>query len=105
MGALFTVPISRAADLGEVLAWARGRGLQTIATSAKAKQLYWEADYRFPTLLLMGSEREGLGREVLVTADLAVTIPMYGSASSLNVAVATSLLLYELRRKATTSPL
>lgn len=105
MGTLFTVPISRTADMGTVLDWARNGGLQTIATSAKATQLYWAADYRFPVLLLMGSEREGLGEAVLAAADLAVTIPMYGSASSLNVAVATSLLLYELRRKATTSPL
>jgi TrmH family RNA methyltransferase len=99
MGTLFTVAISRTADMGGVLSWARGRGLQTIATSAKAKQIYWAADYRFPALLLMGSEREGLGREVLEAADLAVTIPMHGSASSLNVAVATSLLLYEMRRQ------
>jgi TrmH family RNA methyltransferase len=98
MGTLFTVAISQAADMGGVLSWARGRGLQTIATSAKAKELYWAADYRFPALLLMGSEREGLGREVLEAADLAITIPMHGSASSLNVAVATSLLLYEMRR-------
>jgi TrmH family RNA methyltransferase len=101
MGTLFTVPISRAADMGRVLTWARAHGLQTIATSAKAKQLYWGADYRFPVLLLMGSEREGLGREVLEAADSAVTIPMHGSASSLNVAVATSLLLYEFRRRVT----
>ena len=99
MGTLFTVPLSRAADMESLLAWARKHGLQTAATSAKAKQLYWQADYHLPALLLMGSEREGLSKEVLEAADLAVTIPMHGSASSLNVAVATSLLLYELKRK------
>lgn len=99
MGTLFTVPLSRAADMESLLTWAQENGLQTVATSAKAKQVYWQAAYRFPVLLLMGSEREGLGKGVLEAADLAVTIPMHGSASSLNVAVATSLLLYELRRK------
>lgn len=100
MGALFTVPISHAADEQILLAWAKGYGLQVIATSARAKDSFWRTNYRLPALFLLGSEGEGLAAEVLAAADLAVSIPMAGQASSLNLAVATGLLLYELRRQA-----
>lgn len=100
MGALFTAPIGRRPNEGALMAWARARGLLTVATSAKAPQVFWDALYRRPALLLMGSEGEGLSKEVLEAADLSVTIPMTGSVSSLNLAVATGLLLYEWRRRA-----
>jgi len=98
MGALFTVPVCEVGDLDEVWAWAQAARLFTIATSARASHNFWEAGYRFPALLLLGSEGEGLGADVLQQAHQAVSIPMYGRASSLNLSVAAGLLLYELRR-------
>jgi TrmH family RNA methyltransferase len=100
MGALFTIPVTETDSFERLWVWAATHGLQTIATSAHAQQRYWDAAYRFPALLLLGSEGEGLSAGVLQRADLAVTIPMHGSGSSLNVAVAAGLLLYELRRQA-----
>jgi tRNA G18 (ribose-2'-O)-methylase SpoU len=52
--------------------------------------------------LLLGSEGDGLPKSVIEASDLALTIPMAGRASSLNLAVAAGLLLYEIRRA--TSP-
>jgi TrmH family RNA methyltransferase len=101
MGAVFSVEIARVASSEELFHWARETGLQTIATSAKAVDLYSEVHYRLPALLLLGSEGDGLPKSVIGAADLAVTIPMAGRASSLNLAVAAGLLLYELRRPAT----
>jgi len=49
-------------------------------------------------MLVMGSERHGLPPDVLAAADEVVTIPMSGSVTSLNLAVATALLIYELKR-------
>ncbi len=98
MGTLFSVPIVHLPTIEPVWEWAQTHNLCTIATSARASQVYWQAPYRFPALLLMGNEQEGLGPEVLNAAALQVTIPMYGTATSLNLSVATSLLLYELRR-------
>jgi TrmH family RNA methyltransferase len=98
MGALFTVPVAEVDDLQAVWPWAEQRGLHTIATSAGARQSYWRAGYRLPALLILGSEGEGLPEEVLSQAELTVKIPMHGTSSSLNVAVAAGLLLYELRR-------
>jgi TrmH family RNA methyltransferase len=94
-GTLFGVDVSRAPDLDTLWRWSAERGLHIVATSARAKHSYLKADYQLPTLLLFGSEREGLSDEV---AEKSVRIPMHGSASSLNLAVAAALLLYELRR-------
>lgn len=99
MGTIFTVPVAEVESIEELWQWAAEHGLHTIATSANAPHSFWEAQFRFPALLLLGSEGEGLAPEVLQRAELAVTIPMYGSASSLNLAVANGLLLYELRRR------
>jgi TrmH family RNA methyltransferase len=99
MGSLFAVPVAQLPDLLTLLAWARPAGLQVIATSAHASASFWEADYRRPCLLLLGSEGEGLSAEAIAMADVQVTIPMRGTASSLNLAVAAGILLYELARR------
>jgi TrmH family RNA methyltransferase len=101
MGAVFSVEIARVPSSEVLFHWSRQAGLQTIATSAKADALYSEVTYRLPALLMLGSEGDGLPRHVIETADLAVTIPMAGRASSLNLAVAAGLLLYEMRRSTT----
>lgn len=98
MGALFNVPLAGVASFDELLRWAATHALQTVATSAHAAVDYTAAAYRRPLLLLMGSEREGLPGETLAVADLAVRIPMRGISSSLNLAVATALLLFECGR-------
>jgi TrmH family RNA methyltransferase len=100
MGAWFGVPLAAVASSEELMTWAQQKQLQVVATSAHAPIDYTQAHYRHPLLLLLGSERHGLSRDVLDAADLAVSIPMAGHASSLNLAVATGLLLYELRRSA-----
>ena len=99
MGALFSLPVAEEEEMETVWRWCREKGLFTIATSAGANESFWDAAYRFPALLIMGSEGEGLGAEVLAEAHLSVTIPMRGTSSSLNLAVATGVLLYELRRR------
>lgn len=98
MGAIFRVPVVDVEDVTQLTTWARKEGLQTVATSAHASQTFWDAPYRPPLLLLFGSEGEGLAGDVLAQADLAVAIPMYGISSSLNLAIAAGLLLYEVRR-------
>ena len=95
---LFTVSVSRASDIRTLHEWADGHHFHTIATSAKASLSYWDATYKFPALLLIGSEHTGLDTATIQTADQFVTIPMQGAASSLNVSIAASLILYELRR-------
>jgi TrmH family RNA methyltransferase len=98
MGALFAVPVARAADPAEFLAWAAGSAVTVITTSAKARTSFWEAGYPRPLALLLGAEGAGLPDDVLAAGDLQVRIPMTGTAESLNLAVAAGLLLYQARR-------
>jgi tRNA (guanosine-2'-O-)-methyltransferase len=75
-------------------------GFQVVVTYLNEKSIsYRELDYTKKTLLVMGNEHEGTSAEVLALADEVVLIPMRGMAQSLNVSVATALLLYEAERQ------
>lgn len=99
MGSIFSVPLARAADLEEALAWAANEGLQVVTTSAHARLEHYSVRYRLPLLLVLGSEGYGLSSDALQRGELSVRIPMRGSATSLNLAVAAGVLLYEIRRQ------
>ncbi len=99
MGALFSVSVAQVESAGEFLGWAAARGVTVAATSARASVSYWDADWRLPAALLLGSEGAGLPDDVLAAAGLRVAIPMTGTAESLNLAVAAGILLYEVRRR------
>jgi RNA methyltransferase, TrmH family len=95
MGAVFNQRLVRA-DFSELVAWARQQGYPLVGATAAAEQEYRAATYRTPLVLLMGSEREGLAPEQLAQCDLTVRIPMVGRSDSLNLAVATGVILYEI---------
>ena len=103
MGTIFRIPIVRAASVEDFLRWAKERHLWTIATTARCGTAFWSLTYRRPLALLLGSEGEGLRPETIQTADAVARIPMWGTASSLNVSVAAGVLLYEIRRQEETS--
>jgi RNA methyltransferase, TrmH family len=96
MGSLFGVKLSRmtAEQFYSVLAEWPG---EIVATAAQAPADYRRI-YRRPTLLLMGSEGSGLSDALAAQANVSVRIPMSGGAESLNVATATALMLYEIKR-------
>ena len=99
MGALFAVPTAHVADPGRFFDWAAERGVAVVTTSARAPDEHWTAPLRPPLALLLGSEGEGLPADLLARGDLRVRIPMAGTTSSLNLAVAAGILLYEVRRR------
>lgn len=103
MGTLFRLPIAHVAAVAEAAAWARSAGRPVVATSAHAPTPVWEADLPGGGLYLFGSEQRGLDPEVLDAADQAVSLPMAGGASSLNVAVAAGIVLYEVARRTRSS--
>lgn len=98
MGTLFSVDVRRASSLDELFEWAAAQGITVVTTSARAETPYHAAPYELPTLILLGSEGEGLPVDALARGDLQVRIDMHGVASSLNVAVAAGILLFEVRR-------
>lgn len=95
MGAVFTQRLVRA-SLAEFAEWKRSSGAALVGTSDKAATDY--AAYRYPekTVVLMGSERQGLQEQHLALCDAVVAIPMVGRSDSLNLAVATGIVLYEV---------
>ncbi|MGB5922848.1 MAG: RNA methyltransferase [Syntrophobacteria bacterium] len=98
MGTLFTTPVCSVASSGALLEWAAVNGITTVASSARAEGSFWQVNYELPALLLVGSEQMGLSEQLLKKADIKVKIPMGGESSSLNLAVAAGLILYEMRR-------
>ncbi|HNJ42722.1 MAG TPA: TrmH family RNA methyltransferase, partial [Acidobacteriota bacterium] len=75
--------------------------IRIVTADAKAPMLFSEYDWTQPTLLWLGSEGNGLPNEALQTADTSVRIPMAGQLESLNITVATAILLYEAARQRT----
>jgi len=97
MGAIFWYPIVTA-SFAEFVRWAKPHAYRIVGTSARGKVDYREADYARPLIVLMGSEREGLSQEQVSTCDQLVRIPMRGRVSSLNLSVATGIMLHEVKR-------
>jgi RNA methyltransferase, TrmH family len=97
-GVLFSVPCV-VEENARVLAWLRGRGIRIAATTPAAAQVYTDIDLRGPLAVVMGSEQYGLSEFWLKNADLAMRIPMAGQADSLNVAMATTIALFEVVRQ------
>jgi len=98
VGTLFTVPVVEASGQ-ETLAWLKKNGIAIMAATPSAEALYTEVDMKGPLAIAVGTEQLGLSDLWMEHADLQVRIPMRGVADSLNVAMATTLLLYEALRQ------
>jgi TrmH family RNA methyltransferase len=103
MGALFTQRLAQA-RWDEFVAWLRGGPGTLIGTSLKASLDYQEPRYAKPAFILVGNEAQGLPPDYEAECDLLVKMPMLGKADSLNAAIATAVMAYEVinqwRRKA-----
>ena len=95
MGALFTVPVVRT-GWAEFATWLRQGPGQLVGLSLDTDQDYRAADYAAPTFLLTGNEAQGMPDYMAASCDLLVKIPMLGKADSLNAAVATAVMAYEV---------
>jgi RNA methyltransferase, TrmH family len=98
MGTVFTTPLVAVEDVRDAITWARDKGLTIITTTAHTEIAHWSTTYSTPALVLFGSEGRGLSDELLDEGDVAVRIPMQGSATSLNLSVSVGILLYEITR-------
>ncbi len=98
VGTLFTLPVVEAAG-AETLQWMRDHNIKVVATSPSADQQFTDANLKGGVAIAVGTEQLGLSELWMLAADLKVRIPMHGVADSLNVATATTLLLYEVVRQ------
>ena len=93
MGSIFAVPIARA-SAAEFLAWRERWPGSVVGTLLTATTDFRAAAYAAPSLILMGNEQAGLTPELAAACDVTVKIPMRGRADSLNLAVATGIMIY-----------
>jgi TrmH family RNA methyltransferase len=98
IGILFALPVIEISS-AEALAWLHARDMQIVATTPHTDAVYTNTDLTKGTALVMGTEQVGLTERWMKAATLQVRIPMLGQADSLNVASATTLLLYEAARQ------
>lgn len=94
-GSIFALPVVQVPDTPELIAALRSAGLQVLATTLDGETPLPSVDLSLPTAWLLGSEAHGLAPAIAAAADAQVTIPMRGSAESLNVAAAAAICLYE----------
>ena len=93
MGSIFAVPIVRASEK-EFAAWRKTWPGSVVGTLLSATVAHHEAAYAKPTMILMGNEQQGLPPDMAALCDVNVKIPMRGRADSLNLSVATGVMIY-----------
>lgn len=98
VGTLFTVPVIEA-EGEETLKWLKNQKINIVAATPSAATEFTEVDLTQPVAIAVGTEQYGLSERWMKEADIQVKIPMLGVADSLNVAMATTLLLYEVVRQ------
>jgi len=98
-GALHRIPVCRHRDLLTVMRFLQDSGLRIFAASEKASQSMHTTDMTGPAGLIMGSEDTGISQQLLRYADTLVSIPMKGTIASLNVSVASGVVLFEMLRQ------
>ena len=100
-GALLRIPTARVANLRTALYYFRDSEFQIVAVSEKAEDTMYDVNLRKASVLVMGSEGAGISEPVLSLCTVGARIPMVGETGSLNVSVATAVLLFEVVRQRT----
>jgi len=99
-GAVESVPLIVVPNLARALRWLRDAGVRLVGADERGSVPLYGAELRPPIAVVMGAEGRGLRRLTLEACDQVVRIPMHGVVDSLNVSVATGVLLFELLRQA-----
>jgi 23S rRNA (guanosine2251-2'-O)-methyltransferase len=98
-GAAETVPVYQVTNLARTLRWLKDNGLWIMGAAGEATQTAYQTDFTIPMALVLGAEGKGLRRLTKEQCDILVKLPMLGQVESLNLSVATGVLLYETIRQ------
>ena len=98
-GAADVVPLVSVTNLARTLKALKDAGLWVIGTTGDADVLVYEQDLGLPAAIVMGAEGAGMRRLTTEACDFLVKLPMLGAVSSLNVSVATGIILFEAVRQ------
>jgi 23S rRNA (guanosine2251-2'-O)-methyltransferase len=98
-GATNYVPVARIGNLAQFIDRLQEQGWQVVGAAGGADRTIYDADFRPPTALVIGSEGTGIRRLIRQKCDFLVSIPMQGHIGSLNASVAAAVILYEALRQ------
>ena len=98
-GAIFNLPVIRVPHLKDAIYYLQASGIAVYGASEKAQRSIYDAPFHQSTAILMGSEGQGISTSLQRLLDTQLAIPMRGTIGSLNVSVATGVVLYEVLRQ------
>ncbi|MDD5114026.1 MAG: 23S rRNA (guanosine(2251)-2'-O)-methyltransferase RlmB [Methylobacter sp.] len=98
-GAAETVPVYQVTNLARTLRWLKDQNIWVMGAAGEATQTAYQTDLAVPLALVLGAEGKGLRRLTKEECDMLIKLPMYGQVESLNLSVATGVLLYEAVRQ------
>lgn len=98
-GALLRVPVCRVKNLQDTLHYLHDSGIESVACTEKTEGLLYDVDFTAPMAIVMGSEEDGISPAVMRLCKHRAQIPMLGNIGSLNVSVATGIILWESVRQ------
>ena len=98
-GALHRIRVCRTWNMKLALQFMKNSGIQIIACTEKTQNNIYTTNYSHPTAIILGSEENGISAEILKISDVKTKIPMMGNIGSLNVSVASGIILYECIRQ------
>lgn len=104
-GALNRILVCREKSLFSAVKFLKASGLRIFGTEMKASVAIDKADFSVPCAIVLGSEGEGISKDILKLCDEKIKIPMTGNTGSLNVSVSAGIVLYEVRKKRTAGSL
>lgn len=99
MGSIFHVPIVEGLTTSEVVSFAKGYGIEILATSLESSNVYFAVDFNKPLAIVFGNEGNGVNAQFLEDAQERLYIPLLGHVESLNVAASAAVILYEVVRQ------
>ena len=98
-GAIEYVPVARVTNLSQTISSLKEDGFWVAGTDAEGTIPYNKADLKGPLLIVIGSEGEGMAKNIREKCDFLLSIPMSGHVNSLNAAVAAGIVVFEAQRQ------
>ena len=98
-GALHTLPVCKEKSINQAIKFLKESGIKVYAATEKADKIYTSIPYEGPVAIVVGAEDTGVSMENIRICDEMIKIPQFGTIGSLNVSVASSILIYEVVRQ------
>jgi len=98
-GAIEYMPVSRVTNISQTLEYLKKKNVWIVGTDSSGEKAFYDSDLKGPIALVVGSEGEGISKQIRENCDFVVNIPMKGEISSLNASVAAAIVMYEILKQ------